>query len=85
MNQKKKSFPTYLILLISLILLGNFAFSYIIGLIVGNIELNIMYLTASLLIIFSTLFLTLRIIYQIDRSGSRLKKKVKWFEPIEEA
>jgi len=75
----------YLVVLISLILLGNFAFSYIVGFIVGNAELNILYLTTSLLIIGSTLFLTLRIIYQIDRSGSRLKKRVKWFEPIEEA
>jgi hypothetical protein len=75
----------YLVVLISLILLGNFAFSYIVGLIVGNAELNILYLSTSLLIIGSTLFLTLRIIYQIDRNGSRLKKRVKWFEPIEEA
>jgi hypothetical protein len=84
MSKRKKSFPVYLVVLISLILLGNIAFSYIVGLIVGNVELNIGYLTTSLLVIGSTLFLTLRIIYQIDKRGSRLKRRIKWFEPVEE-
>jgi hypothetical protein len=80
----KKRFPLFIVILISLILFGNLGFSYIISLLVGNAELQLGYLAASLLILGGSFFLILRIIYQIDRKGSRLKRRVRWFEPVVE-
>ncbi|MFQ6134701.1 MAG: hypothetical protein ACE5KU_02655 [Nitrososphaerales archaeon] len=84
MTERKKTFPLFVIILISLILFGNVGLSYLVSLLVGTAELQVGYLVASLLIFGGSIFLILRIIYQIDRRGSRLKRRIGWFEPVEE-
>lgn len=80
---RRSSFPlTIPIIFVSLILVGTVGLNYIASLLFGTVELQIGYLAASLLILGVSLFLSLRIIYQIDRRSKRLKKRVNLFEPV---
>lgn len=81
MQTNKQKFPVVIIFLIGLILIGNIGFSYIIGLLVGSAEFQVINLTISLILLGASFFLSLKIIYQMDRNGSRLKRKINLFEP----
>ncbi|MCL4435872.1 MAG: hypothetical protein M1503_01615 [Thaumarchaeota archaeon] len=79
----KNSFSVIFIL-IGAILLGNIGFNYIVNLMVGSVQLQPVNLIGSLLLLGVTFTLSLRIIYQLDRQGGRLKRRIKWFEPVED-
>lgn len=79
----KKSIPVVLMLL-GLVLVGNLGFNYIINLIVGTAKLEPLYLVSAILLFAVGITLSLRLIYQIDSRGGRLKRRIKWFEAVEE-
>ncbi|OHE56357.1 MAG: hypothetical protein A3K61_06395 [Thaumarchaeota archaeon RBG_16_49_8] len=79
----KKSIPVVLMLL-GLVLVGNLGFNYIINLIVGTAKLEPLYLVSAILLFAVGITLSLRLIYQIDSQGGRLKRRIKWFEAVEE-
>lgn len=81
MQSKKQKFPMGFIMLIVLILIGNVGFSYIIGIFVGSAEFQVINVIGSLILLGVSAFLSLRIIYQMDRQGSRLKRRISFFEP----
>jgi NhaP-type Na+/H+ or K+/H+ antiporter len=81
---QKRSFPYVIFILIGLILLGNLGFNYIVNLLMGFAEFQPMYVAGAFLLFGSALVLSLRVIYQIDRQGGRLKRKLRLFEPVEE-
>jgi len=72
-------------MLIGLVLLGNIGFNYIVNVIVGSAQLQPVYLIGSILLFAVALMLALRIIYLIDRQGGRLRRRISWFEPVEES
>ncbi len=81
----KKSLPlTVPIIFVSLVLIGNLGLSYIVSVLTGAAELQILTLLASLLIFGGSALLSLRMLYHIDRRSSRIKKRVSLFEPVKE-
>ncbi len=81
MNTNKPKLSFIILFLVALMLVGNVGFSYIIGLLVGSAEFEFISLITSLILFVGSLFLCLRIIYQMDRNGSRLKRRINIFEP----
>ena len=65
MQSEKQKFPVTFFILITLILIGNIGFRYIIGLFVGSAEFQIISLVVSLILILGCSFLRLKIIYHI--------------------
>ncbi len=81
MNTTKPKLSFIILFLVALMLVGNIGFSYIIGLLVGSAEFEFFSLISSLFLFGGSMFLCLRIIYQMDRNGSRLKRRINIFEP----
>ncbi len=71
-------------MLIGLVLIGNLGFNYIVNLMAGTAELQPIYLVGSVLLFGAAIMLSLRVVYQIDRQGGRLKRRISLFEPVEE-
>lgn len=79
----KKS-ASVILMLLGLVLIGNLGFNYIINLIVGSAKFEPLYLVGAILLFAAGITLSLRMVYQMDSRGGRLKRRIKWFEPAEE-
>ena len=78
----KGTLLTIPILFFSLMVAGTLGISHITDLIYRGGEFQIGYMALSLFAVASSLILSLRILYQLDKRSSRIRKPIRWFEPV---